>query len=148
MDSIDRTPITNTHSTYKVLSRKLAEEYVSDRKYVMISITDPDRPVAELKDDPNRVDVLRLTYWDIDKLDHPWADKCYSFEQAEQTAEFFKKYKDSGVEFVAHCEGGICRSSATLAAFVKYLDLSDNVFFDRYRPNSLVYSRLLNKLKE
>lgn len=148
MDSIDRTPITNSQSTFKVLSRKLAESYVSDRKYIMVSITDPDRPEAELLDDPNRVDTLRLTYWDIDNLEHPWADKCYSYDQAKQTAEFLKKYKNTGVEFVAHCEGGICRSSGTLAAFTKYLGLTDKVFFERYRPNKLVYNRLLEKLQE
>lgn len=114
--------------------------------YVLISISCPNDP-AKIPDNEYRKDVLRLEF---DDIDHPvyllGGLKCKMFEKedAVKILEFFNKYRDRYEYMIVHCDAGISRSAAVVAALTKIQGQSDGDYFGRrYIPNRRVYSFIL-----
>jgi len=139
--------------TVAVLDRAALKEYTNpDRNYVVISITDPGRPDAQLANDPARVDQLRLSFHDTDK-DEGGTGKNplvgISLAQARQIVDFVSKWHRNGIDhFVCQCEIGIARSSAIAAAILKiHNDANDDSYVFKedlvYIPNMRVYATVL-----
>lgn len=71
-------------------------------------------------------------------------------EIANEIADFIFKYKDnSKVELcIVHCDAGQSRSAGVAAAILKFLYNDDTQIFSNklYKPNMLVYRKVLNAL--
>jgi hypothetical protein len=123
--------------------------------YALISISTPkiygyneraadfnlDHHEAALPADEFRIDVLRLAFWDMDRLDPQWNDRMqaqarlYSAEDARRVATFVKANK---VNLVIHCDAGISRSQGMANAIADHLDVEVKHSV-RGTPNSHVY---------
>lgn len=107
---------------------------------IVISITDPSSPEANIKDMKNIVDVLRLQFHDFDRPVSGYIQ--FDDTHANQIVDFIKKHKDFP-DLIVHCEAGISRSAAVAAAISKYVNGNDLYFFQHYLPNAWVYGRLV-----
>jgi predicted protein tyrosine phosphatase len=156
----------------KVLSRKAFEEFTSDKKYIVISITDPNsEPVESQK---GYLTMLSLEFHDVDHRIKKQKDcklcdgtgkskmfpdvndgHCYActdkidiilFDEnmAQQILDFVTCFKDKVDMIVVHCEAGISRSAGVAGALSKILNGDDKYYFDHYLPNMLVYRTILN----
>jgi predicted protein tyrosine phosphatase len=130
---------------------------VFDEKHIIISIVSPYREGTPFKDNPNRLDILRLYFYDIDSskeeskvsyddLMAQYGSGVFTEEQAQQIIDFVEKYKDQVELIVVHCEAGISRSAGVGAAILKQLTGDDSFIFNdnRFLPNMFVYRTLLN----
>ena len=140
-----------------VLSRFDASQYCKDphkTDSVIISISTPnvDYHGLEIKPtDENRVvAILRLEFMDADR---PGDNDVYgnpttisdlmSDEDAKTVVDFVEQYKDKRI--LVHCDAGISRSSAVVAAILKHYTGNDDMIFDSrwYNPNRWVYRKVL-----
>lgn len=129
----------------KVLSRKGAEEFKTNERHIIISVSDPDSTKANLPEQKSRVDALFLSFHDLDK-EYP-SDKVVLFAKnmAELVWAFVNKYKDDVKLIVVNCEAGISRSAGIAGAISKVLDGEDDYYFKHYCPNRLVYRTMLEE---
>lgn len=132
---------------FDVLSRQMAEQFNPQEKHISISIRDIDCKNANLPEIETRVDVLFLTFSDLDRIKDslPYKLKHSLFNKgiAELIWEFVDKYKDEVDLIVINCEAGISRSSAVAAAISKILNGNDDDFFKYFIPNRLVYRKMM-----
>jgi predicted protein tyrosine phosphatase len=120
---------------FLVMSRQLAEVYIPSKPYIVISITDPEMPPANLPESKLCKGVLRLSFHDIDK---PWPNhKEMTREEARQIVRFVKEHLDVDL-VICHCEAGISRSAGVAAALSSVFCQSDKLYYQAYMPNSLV----------
>jgi hypothetical protein len=100
-----------------------------------------DNHPAKLPADEFRLDILRLAFWDVDRIDPQWPDRVkaqailFSPQQAAQVAYFVKGW---GVNFVIHCDAGISRSQGMANAISDHFDV-DVKHSTKGAPNSHVY---------
>src|SRR6266446_6980108 len=122
--------------------------------YIVISITTPNSSQAVFIDDPNRKDILRLQFHDLDKRPPgmQWGDGEIEFdivlftdEMAKEIVEFVRKYENEVQCIICHCEAGISRSPAVIAALVKVYHGDDAWVFKSAMPNRLVYQKMLKR---
>jgi len=124
------------------------QEHTPDEPHVLISITDPyngqvrdDCGPAELYPSEQRLDTLRLEFFDIDE---PIGNlPMMTEEQAESVVGFIKKWQDKISLIVVHCEAGIARSAGVAAGLSKWLNGEDSYFYTTFNPNSWVYHKVL-----
>lgn len=153
-------------NTY-VMSQREAEKYClasHDCESVIISICnsfDMDAKITTTKQ--NKVlNVLRLSFDDIFKSElqrdpmapHLWIDRYgravspISEKDCQKIHDFIMMYhkRPFGYDLIIHCEMGISRSSAVMAAVQKALYNDDTAIFNngKYRPNPDVYRAVLN----
>lgn len=161
---------------FKIFSKQNIEKYTGDEPYILISIAgrhpDGQHGFAELLDDPNRLDVLKLTFDDISHTvydkDYPVIDSMkfsdliyFNESHAKEILEFVDNYKYKidlnnykyKIDLICvNCFAGISRSSATAAALSVIMNgnRSDSWIFEssEYYPNSLVYKTIINKWDE
>jgi predicted protein tyrosine phosphatase len=126
--------------------------------HVMIRITDPRNDFPPLKDNPNRVAVLELKFYDLDgnKVAADWSEEdinkyghgLFTMDQAVQIVDFIQTHNPDKV--IVHCDAGISRSAGVAAAIAKVITGSDEVIFNdnRYIPNRYVYRKLLDSFHE
>lgn len=140
---------------FKFTSLAIAEKLTLGVPYVVISITTPGLKQAEFGNDSNRKDILRLVFHDVDKAPPgiKWGEENLKFDlvlfsaaMAKAIVAFVKKYEDNVDMVLVHCEGGICRSPAVVAAFEKVNKGSDEWVFQSSNPNRLVYRKMLAAL--
>jgi predicted protein tyrosine phosphatase len=133
---------------FLVLSRKMVEsgKAIPNMEHVIISITNPDDPLAVIPFSLSCKGILRLQFHDIERKLTPY--KTFNKTMAKKIVKFVTDYEPKIKLFVVHCEAGISRSAATAAAISKFFYNSDQEFFTRYRPNMLVYRILLECLLE
>ena len=116
-----------------------------DVPHVIISVSTPDDPrgQAKLKTDHHTRGVLRLQFQDRDRILHD-ADNNVLFNEthAQLILSFVAAHPDAE-RLNVHCDAGYSRSPAIAAALSKILVGDDRYFFQRYRPNMLVYRRIL-----
>ena len=157
---------------FKVLSRQAIEEFESNEKHIVISISDPSSNKVKIISKP--VDILSLQFHDVDK---PLVarDKCtackgtgylpeyknindghcyrcttmldiklFTDQEAEQILNFVDKYKFEVKMIIIHCEAGISRSAGVAGALSLIYNGSDQYYFDKYIPNIFVYRKILN----
>lgn len=113
----------SAHRQVFALSRAEAESLPCLPTLAIISVTAPDRPLAEL---PVIEHVLRLQFADVDwknpelsaRASAKLADRFTPF-QAEQILRFVEGLPPEILSIVAHCEGGYSRSAAIALALHK-----------------------------
>lgn len=135
-----------------VLGREDVQSVVPSDPYIVISITDPDREIAELAESPLRKAVLRLSFDDVAGVTNPILlpfvsprDIPMSPEHAEQLLAFIQENRTAARLIVCHCEMGVSRSAAVAAALSQILNQDDTFFFTNYLPNRWVYNLLLEQ---
>lgn len=64
-------------------------------------------------------------------------------ERAITIRDFVLAHRDRAERIVVHCDAGLSRSPAVAAAITKALGGDDAPWFKRYRPNALVYRKLV-----
>jgi len=138
-----------------VQSRDMIRELKVDEPYIVISIYEPDDPEgpAKLKESKHLLDVLRLTFHDIDDAGtyrtlYPNSAKAkklvsISDAQAKEIVEFVTKHICDVEVIVCQCDAGISRSSAVAAALSKCIHGVDDFYFENYLPNMLVYRKVM-----
>jgi len=127
----------------KVLSREQFEEFTSDEKYIVISITDPNSEEVESQHD--YFAMLSLSFYDLDKDTEvfPYSRFMFKDDDAHQILDFVKSFRYLVDLCVVHCEAGISRSAGVAGALAKIFNEDDKYYFDHYLPNMLVYSKIL-----
>lgn len=96
------------------LSRAHAEQRQAESCDVLVSISEPDAPLPQLK--AGWRDVLSVQFWDV--LEPIERDgnlyPAITDEQAALIADFIRHWQGSAekVRFTAHCQAGVSRSAA------------------------------------
>jgi predicted protein tyrosine phosphatase len=126
-----------------VLSRAFAKVFKSDESWAVISITDAGTPFPALNQ-ANRVGLLQLEFWDTDFK----RTGCFTADQALEILNFAKDMVPKIETLMIHCAAGVSRSPAVAAALYKLMGEDDSYYFERYIPNQLVYSTILEVAHE
>lgn len=101
------------------MSRLEAERFDNDKNYIIISITDPNQPVAQLEKSNNCNGILRQKFYDIDVPVKGY--KLMDSYQADEIATFVKNHKDFVDIIIVHCEAGISRSAGIAMAINEWI---------------------------
>jgi predicted protein tyrosine phosphatase len=131
---------------FLVLSRLRVARVRPNVPYVVISVTDPGSPDADIAPNPLRMGILRLQFWDTD-LSTGYTD-APSAEHAEAIVRFVREHQTHADLIVVHCEAGISRSAGIAAALCRWLNGHEDEFFERYLPNRLIYRLILRMLQD
>ena len=103
-----------------VLNRWSIETFhsITDMKYIVISITDEYGAPANIPENNNLLDILRLQFSDINEV----IDQYHTIHkfQAESIANLVIKYHDKVDLIVVHCEAGISRSAGCAMAIEEW----------------------------
>jgi len=136
-----------------VLGRIDIGKFVLEAPYIVISITDPERPEATLQPSPFLRATLRLSFHDkgkrvkLPELEAiPSADEAeviMTEQDAEKIIAFVRENLDHVKLIVCQCEAGMSRSAAIAAAISRMLQGEDEFFFEHYWPNRWVYQKIL-----
>jgi predicted protein tyrosine phosphatase len=156
----------------RVMSRDMIEDFKSDEKHIVISISDPNSEKVKIKSEP--LDIFSLQFHDVDKRLKKREDckickgighieifrnvndgHCYSCTDKMDIKVFDEHYADEILEFVStyaldidlvvvHCEAGISRSAGVASALSLIYNGEDQYYFDNYLPNMLVYRKIIN----
>ncbi len=125
-----------------VLPRLLAEKYKDKRRYIVISIHNPEKKPAVFKEDFNRLGILYLTFHDIGKVIE--GKITFSAEMASCIKTFVNMHKNACHTILVHCEHGISRSAGVAIGVSHILGLDYSKFMNRpYLPNSLAMKEML-----
>jgi predicted protein tyrosine phosphatase len=138
--------IPTPHQNLLVLSRFDAMDFTADVPYVVISVTDPEKPPALLPASPHCLGVLRLQFHDIHKPQDGYV--LMSSEQAMQIISFTEEWYEKAALFVVHCEGGISRSASIAAALAKWWFGENDFFFEEYIPNAYIYALVMETISD
>ena len=136
-------------SLYQLLAlgRDEIKTFVPEVPYLIVSVSDPNKPEAEIVDSPNLRGVLRLKFHDVGqpRKFQATSDVAMTPEQAKQVLSFVQE-RLPGVELIiCQCEEGVSRSVALAAALSRILQGEDEYFFQGYWPNRWVYDLLLKQ---
>jgi hypothetical protein len=131
---------------FRVICRECVPNILFEKSlFVLISITDAeDFPSVPHTD--YCLDVLRLSFHDLDKIDETGRYATITDDQAQKIAHFALKYENLVETIFCQCDAGISRSSGAAAALSRFFNGDDSFFFERYIPNRLVYRKVLNCL--
>lgn len=116
-----------------------------DVGHVIVSITTTADDQAKLRLGPSCQGVLRLSFIDADEHRDDQPNVLFGPKHARAILDFVTRHRDTIERIVVHCDAGLSRSPAVAAALAVCLGQSDREFFQRYRPNMLVYRALLNE---
>jgi predicted protein tyrosine phosphatase len=140
------------------MGRQSAEQFKSEEKYIMISITSPYSPEAKIELKEPLMAILRLSFHDWDNKDKEIVEKTNSLESkrmiyfnnemAREILLFVMCYIKTVNTIVVHCEAGICRSSGVAGAVAKCFGEDDSYYFKHYLPNMLVYDTIIKVWNE
>lgn len=125
--------------------------------HIIISIFTPGDDPPKVCQNGCTMEVVQLAFDDLEGPPGPATQLAlgnpvlFGDEEAKAIAdkvEFW--YRNSVDIFVCHCDAGISRSSGVAAALSKHYTGTDSNFFNSniYRPNMLVYTKVLNALHE
>lgn len=105
------------------VSRRVAEQLPPLSTVAMISITAPDRDLADLKGFTN---LLRLSFADVDFLNPEISVRAkaktkdsFTTQQAKEIHAFVRTLPSNIRTLVVHCEGGYSRSCGVVLALHK-----------------------------
>jgi|SRR5271166_1907199 len=126
---------------FSIYSRSGIEniEPLYETQHIIISITTTIEDVADLPICEQTIGVLRLSF-----LDSDGGANSITNEQADSIRNFIVGLKDRFGRVIVHCDAGWSRSPAVAAALAKHFNNDDAEFFTRYRPNMLVYRKVLD----
>lgn len=126
------------------MSREAVRYAVASDSYVVISVTDPGKPQADLYPSEGLKNVLRLSFHDLDRMPDVAGDwVLFDREMAHSIVRFFRWYWGMVDLVVCQCEAGISRSAGVAAALMKATGHTDDMVFANTLPNRLVYRRIL-----
>ena len=141
-----------TRFQFLVLSRAVVETFTADIPYLIISITDPEQPEANISDSSRLRATLRMKFHDVAKPSRiaiqfasNSTDVYMTEADAERILSFVSEHLAEVKLIVCHCEQGISRSAAIAAALSRILQDEDEFFFRHYWVNRYVYDLLLAK---
>jgi len=127
-----------------VRSKTGAKEFTCEQPWAAISIAtyEGEHPVLS---ETNRIGLLRLAFRDTD---FERQERAFNKEQARQVIEFVEGIIHKAEMLLIHCEMGMSRSPGMAAALSKLYAGTDQYWFDRYTPNRMVYSKLVEAAVE
>lgn len=114
--------------------------------HCIISISDTREDRADPAVNDLTRDVLFLNFHDTNEP-KPGMD-LFTVRHAIDVLNFYERYKGEVGLFVAHCNAGMCRSPAVIAALQKIHTGNDDNWFRTKTPNSLVYRTILGEAYE
>jgi len=134
---------------FKVMSRYMLEDYLMKPEKVntiVISITDPDAPIAGDDCHEPYIHFLRLQFNDCEQSDE-WSI-AMTPTQGKFVADFVKQHENWAGLIIVQCEAGCSRSSGVCAAIMKFVTNDDMPIFTnlRYSPNMNCYRMTLNAI--
>lgn len=128
---------------FMVCSRGEIERGVLVRTaYVVVSITDPDKHLARIREPAGFRGALRVQFHDAEPANgEPLASGIVliSQEQAEQIWKFVAQLEPEVGTILVHCEQGMSRSPAVAAALAEWFGEDHYRFFRQFQPNKYVY---------
>ena len=133
-----------------VLCKSAATDFVSDKPWACISIgTEPgDWPKLNKC---QLVGLLQISFYDLDRIP-PGCELenivLFSEDHAQRIWNFVNSVWDKVEILLVHCLAGVSRSPAVAAAIARMKYGDDQLYFDRYLPNRLVYRTMLNYITE
>jgi predicted protein tyrosine phosphatase len=129
---------------FLVLSRSEVKRIAPDEPYIVVSVTNPGLPDAELAPSPLRRDVLRLQFHDMGDYGQPLRDNVLMTDQdAEAILEFVERHTGGVSMIICQCEAGMSRSAGIAAALSQVLQSEDKFFFANFAPNRWIYRTLI-----
>ena len=129
-----------------VLARKHVSRVAPDEQYVVVSITDPNTPDANVAESPNRVGLLRLKFNDTGDYGQPLRDTVVmTADHARQILSFIAEHKDDVSTIICQCEAGMSRSAGVAAAMSHILQGQNKYFYANFEPNKWVYRTILDE---
>jgi predicted protein tyrosine phosphatase len=129
---------------FLVLSRSDVKIVAPNEPYIVVSVTNPKLPDAELAPSPLRRDVLRLQFHDMGDYGQPLRDNVLMTERdAEAILAFVAWHMDDVSMIVCQCEAGMSRSVGIAAALSQILQGEDRFFFANFAPNRWIYRMLI-----
>ena len=86
--------------------------------YLVISVSDPDKPEPEIADSPHLRGVLRLQFHDVGqpRKFQVTSDVAMKPEQARQILSFVREHSPEVELIICQCEEGVSRSVGLAAA--------------------------------
>jgi hypothetical protein len=135
---------------FLALGRDEIKTFMPDVPYLVVSISDPDKPETEIPDSPNLQGVLRLQFHDVGlpRKFEVTSDLAMTPEHARQILSFIRERLPGVKLIVCQCEEGVSRSTGMAAALSRILEGEDEYFFQGYWPNRWVYELLLAQAEE
>lgn len=139
-------------SRYQLLAvgREEIKDFIPEVPYIVISISDPDKPEQEITRSAKLRGVLSLKFHDIvqPRKFQLTTDVAMTPEHARQALSFVRQHlRDVGL-IICQCEAGVSRSAGLAAALSRILEGDDEYFFLNYWPNRWVYDLLLEHGRE
>lgn len=128
---------------FQVETRGSIEHIDPTVPHCIISISDTRAERADPKTNDLTRDVLFLAFHDTN-VPRPGMD-LFTNQQAIEVLKFYERYKGEVGLFIAHCNAGMCRSPAVIAALQKIHTGNDDIWFRTKTPNSLVYNTILGQ---
>lgn len=122
---------------FLVLGRTDVRTVTPHVPYIVISVTDPDKPDADIAESPGRRAILRLKFDDAaGTIDVPGLEGLILNNAVELTApeartilEFVQTHSAEVKLVLCQCEAGVSRSAAIAAALSRILQGEDDYFF-------------------
>jgi len=113
--------------------------------YVIVSITDPEKPQAQIRERVGLREVLHVQFHDAvpGEVLRPHI-VLMTREHAEKIWQFVAQHQDQVGTIVVHCEQGMSRSPAVAAALAERLEGNNDRFFLEYQPNEYIYGLMLS----
>lgn len=126
-----------------ILSKKRAAEFQHDEPWACISISSPMESHPVISRD-NLVDLLQMKFYDAE-FERPEYDHEFMFNRnhAEQILDFVDRIDKVDILMI-HCEAGMSRSPAVGASIAKLRWNDDQIFFDKYTPNMMIFRQIMN----
>lgn len=138
-----------SYPDFRVMSRWMLEDYLKhpfDDETAVISITDPNAPLAGTECSEPNIHFLRLQFSDCE-VSTKW-ETAMSKEQGDAVANFIKGWIPMATLVIVQCEAGCSRSAGVCAAIMKYFTGDDMRIFKspKYSPNMNCYRTVYNAL--
>ena len=127
---------------FDVMDRLRAERYRGNERYAIISIGDPEQAIPDFSDDPNRLAVARLTFFDIPRRSSGL--RTCGRQEARILLDFFDEMRPKVSLFAIHCEAGISRSWG-VALGLSLVAGDAQRYIEGGYPNALVVHSILRE---
>jgi len=134
----------------EVFNERDIQKFITDKKHIVISIQDPNYDFISLPINSNRLDCIRLRFYDLDEEtnDYPYDQLLFTEEHAKIILDTVEMWKDKINLICINCCAGISRSAGIAAALNHIYNGNDDYFFQTYIPNRLVYRTILKTYYE
>ena len=136
----------------QVLDRDGVRAIRHSQPYCVISITDPEKRHASLKEDPNRTGTLLLKCNDVAESSARIKSVAqslgaFSDAMANEVTQFVRERMTAGTRlFVINCEAGVSRSAGIASALSWHFNHDESFFIVHYKPNQWIRKQLLKAL--